>query len=133
MKKLSMVISALAASSIALSANAGSYEFAAADNSHGTQLCIAAVTNDLAKYRSLVNEFEKGTRLESRAHRVVANKQKCNDINIVRFSRMYQAGETSRFMSQFLERSVSVKRDLAEQAPLDKNALVKPVILVSGR
>ena len=108
-------------------------EFIAGDKSLETAICVAAVNNNVYKYKSSVGKISNFQPLPNHNQKIVANRLKCNDQNIASFARYYGATETAKYISRFLIRRVQVSRDVAATA-YDENAIEKPesVIVIAG-
>ncbi|MCW8880048.1 MAG: DUF3718 domain-containing protein [Kangiellaceae bacterium] len=123
--KSSLAVTLLALSTSSFAAN---YEFIAADKTIGTQLCIAAVENNVDRLKDKASELPIASSVfSSKNLKVVAKKQKCNDINIVKFAQQYGANDSVKLLAKYLHREVLVHRvsDISPNKP--------KVIVVSGR
>lgn len=125
--KTALLTSALLISS---TASAGNHTFVAGDASVETKLCLAAVNNNLAKYRKQVKSFAKDTKITALKHRVVANNLKCNDEKVAIFANNYGADKTSEFIIRHMRKSVSVSREVAVIDRLESNELDKSNVIV---
>lgn len=101
------------ASTLTLAANASETKFVAGDKTLETQICVAAVQNNILKYRQSVRKISNFQPLPRHNHKIIANRLTCNDQNIASFARSFGAEDTARYISRYLIRRVDVSRDLA--------------------
>lgn len=102
-------------------ANATNYKFVSADNSKTTQLCIAAGSNHLMKYRSNVKELGVSERYS-------ANTITCNGKNIAAFAAKYDAMRTAKHINKYRRGSVAIT-DLALSK--DRKTNDKEVVIIT--
>ena len=130
--KSGLAVALLTFSTASLAAN---YEFVAADNTIGTQLCIAAVENNIDRLKDTADDLPMAKSVFSNKKlKVVATKQKCNDVNIVKFAQQYGANDSVKLLAKYLHREVSVHRVSDNSLPSKSKDSNEPtVVVISGR
>jgi hypothetical protein len=128
-KVIPVTVCAVVAACFSFSVKANQYEFIAADSSLETKTCIAAVKDDVWNHRKTVKQFSH-QRPDVSMQRVIVNKLRCNDMNIVQFASLYGAYDTAAYMSQYLKTKVTIRRDLAHHKSSKQG---KTVIRVSAK
>jgi hypothetical protein len=79
-----------------------------------TKICMAAFNNDLSKLKSTISKVApeaagyRGWKLRS-----VARKYKCNNTNIVKFARRFDATNTVNLLAKYLGKTVTISRQAA--------------------
>ncbi|WP_196140401.1 DUF3718 domain-containing protein [Aliikangiella sp. G2MR2-5] len=123
------------ASLLSASTMAGNYVFVPADDSVGTQICVAAAENNVSKLKDKISKVPIITKFESKKLSVIAKNQNCNDVNIVKFAQMYDANDTTKALAKYLHRTVTVRQDITSvDKAFPKVASNKPqIIVISGK
>ncbi|ALO42301.1 hypothetical protein PP2015_1800 [Pseudoalteromonas phenolica] len=93
------------ATSTLVSTNANATEFIAADNSIGTQLCMAVAKDD----KLALSKTMKNVRIKKHS---LVNKLTCNDLSVAKFAATYDLNNSAKFLNLDLN-TVTTIRDLA--------------------
>ncbi|TQV87811.1 DUF3718 domain-containing protein [Aliikangiella coralliicola] len=133
MMKLVKLALASVAAVMSLSASATNYVFVAGNDTAETRICVAAVQNDLLSYRQEVKKFTGASPNSNRQHTLIANKLNCNDKNVALFARKYGAEKTANFITRYLRKTVSIRRDIAnlKVEDLDKSGETKVIVVTA--
>ena len=95
----------LLATSTFVATNANATEFTAADNSIGTQLCMAVAKDD----KLTLSQTIKDVRIKKH---LLVNKLTCNDLSVAKFAATYDLENSAKFLNLDLN-TVTTIRDLA--------------------
>ena len=112
--KLGVLAVGLAGTSTAM---AGGHEFIAGDKSKETAICIAAASNNVRVYKSLVENFRSSSLVKVRDHQLFANKLTCNEVNVAKFARQFGANDSARFITKYLDQNILIRQDVANTKP----------------
>lgn len=96
-----LIISGLCTLSLALPVAGADYQFVVADNQLSSKMCVQAASNQ----KHQLNNTIKLSRL---SHQFVANKIRCNDINITAFAYQYKAHKTHKLLSHYYQGRVDI-------------------------
>ncbi|TLX48394.1 hypothetical protein C1E24_02780 [Pseudoalteromonas phenolica] len=107
-------VTLLLATSTFVATNANATEFTAADNSIGTQLCMAVAKDD----KLALSQTMKDVRIKKHS---LVNKLTCNDLSVAKFAATYDLENSAKFLNLDLN-TVTTIRDLA--AKRDQKVLV---------
>ncbi|TQV72090.1 DUF3718 domain-containing protein [Aliikangiella marina] len=119
--KLSVLAVGLAGTSVAM---AGSQQFIAGDKTKETAMCIAAASNNVQDYKSLVENYRTTSLVKVRDHQLFANKLTCNDVNIAKFARQYGAEKSAKFISKYLDQNILIRQDIANTQPINTSKTI---------
>jgi hypothetical protein len=109
--KMLNLISAVVVLGFTVSSNAAAnYQFVGADNTIGTKICLAAVTNDMNELRLNIMRSSAGTRGVHTGARKVARTLMCNDQIVANFAYQYEASETFEYLDRYTPKKYKNKR-----------------------
>ena len=111
MKILNLISSAIVVFGFTMSANAAAnYQFVGVDNSIGTSMCLAAVTNDKRALRRKILRSGSNILSTNTKVRMVARTLRCNDLIIANFALKYSALVTFAYLDRFTREEDKIGR-----------------------